>query len=146
MALQRMDNVGIVVTDLPAAIAFFRALGLELAGEARVEGPFVDRLVALKGVRCDLAFLRTPDGHNQVELMQFDSPAPVSPEPQNAPANTLGIRRLMFAVDDLRDTVARLRAHGAELLGELTQYEDSHLLCYLRGPDGIIIALAQQLR
>jgi catechol 2,3-dioxygenase-like lactoylglutathione lyase family enzyme len=145
MTVQRMDNVGIVVDDLAAAIAFFVELGLELEGEAPVEGSWVDRVVGLDGVRVDIAMMRTPDGHGRLELMKFHRPTAVSPEPKNAPANTLGIRRIMFAVEDIDDVVARLRARGAELMGEVAQYEDKYRLCYLRGPEGIIVALAEQL-
>jgi len=141
-----MDNVGIVVDDLAAAIAFFVELGLELEGEAPVEGRSVDRLVGLEGVRADIAMMRTPDGHGRVELTKFHTPPAVRAEPENAPANTLGIRRIMFAVDDIDDVVARLRSHGAELLGEIAQYEDVYRLCFMRGPEGIIIGLAEQLR
>jgi catechol 2,3-dioxygenase-like lactoylglutathione lyase family enzyme len=144
MTVQRMDNVGVVVDDLAAAIAFFLELGLELEGEASVEGASVDRLVGLDGVRCDLAVVRTPDGHGRVELMKFHTPAATTAEP-NAPANTLGIRRIMFAVEDIEDVLARLRAHGAELVGQLARYEDSYRLCYVRGPEGIIVALAEKL-
>ena len=146
MTLQRMDNVGIVVEDLAAAIAFFTELGLKLEGQTRVEGPRVDQIVGLEGVQSDIAMMRTPDGHSRLELAKFLTPAAVSAEPKNAPANTLGIRRIMFAVDDIDDVLARLHAHGAELLGEVVQYEDKHRLCYVRGPEGILIALAQQLR
>jgi catechol 2,3-dioxygenase-like lactoylglutathione lyase family enzyme len=146
MTIRRMDNVGIVVNDLAAAVAFFIELGLELEGETTVEGPSVDRLVGLDDVRTDIALVRTPDGHGRVELMKFQRPTAVSAEPKNAPANTLGIRRIMFAVDDIEDVVARLRAHGGQLVGELTQYEDKYRLCYIRGPEGILVALAEQLR
>jgi catechol 2,3-dioxygenase-like lactoylglutathione lyase family enzyme len=145
MTIQRMDNVLIVVDDLAAAMAFFAELGMELEGTARVEGDAVDRTVGLDGVRADIVMLRTPDGHGRVELTRFHSPAAIRSEPHNAPANTLGIRRIMFAVDDIDDVIARLRTHGAELLGELAQYEDSYRLCYVRGPAGIIVALAEQL-
>ena len=145
MTIQRMDNVGIVFEDLAAAIAFFVELGLELEVEMPVEGPWVDRTVGLDGVRVDIAMMRTPDGHSRLELMKFHRPTVVSGEPKNAPANTLGIRRIMFAVDDIKDVVARLQTHGAKLIGEVTQYEDQYLLCYLRGPEGIIVALAEQL-
>ncbi|MDQ0378610.1 VOC family protein [Amycolatopsis thermophila] len=144
MTLQRMDNVGIVVGDLQAAVAFFVELGLELEGEAHVEGPSVDSLVALDGVRCDMAVVRTPDGHGRLELMKFHTPPATAAEP-NAPVNAFGIRRIMFAVEDIEDTLARLRGHGAEPIGELVQYEDSHRLCYVRGPEGIIVALAEKL-
>jgi catechol 2,3-dioxygenase-like lactoylglutathione lyase family enzyme len=145
MTLQRMDNVLIVVSDIEAAKAFFAELGMELEGETQVEGPSVDSTVGLNGVRAAITMMRTPDGHGRVELTQFHTPPAVSAEPQNAPANTLGIRRIMFAVEDIDDVVARLRSHGAELVGEMAQYEDSYRLCFLRGPDGIIIGLAEQL-
>ena len=120
MTILRMDNVGVVVDDLAGAIAFFVELGLELEGETTIEGSSVDRLVGLDDVRTDIALMRTPDGHGRVELMKFQRPMAVSAEPKNAPANTLGIRRIMFAVDDIEDVVARHRAHGAQLVGELT--------------------------
>jgi catechol 2,3-dioxygenase-like lactoylglutathione lyase family enzyme len=144
MTIQRMDNVGIVVDDLKAAIAFFVELGLELEGEATVEGQWVDRVVGLDGVRNDIAMMRTPDGHGRLELMKFHAPPATTAEP-NAPVNTLGIRRIMFAVEDIEDVLARLQAHGAELVGELVQYEDKYRLSYVRGPEGIIVALAEQL-
>jgi catechol 2,3-dioxygenase-like lactoylglutathione lyase family enzyme len=139
-----MDNVAIVVDDLKAAIAFFVELGLELEDEATVEGPWVDRIVGLDGVRSDIAMLRTPDGHGRVELTKFHTPPATTAEP-NAPVNTLGMGRIMFAVDDIDAVVASLRAHGAELVGEVVQYEDKYRLCYVRGPEGIIVALAEQL-
>ena len=145
MTIQRMDNVLIVVDDLEAAKAFFAELGMELEGEMPVEGNWVDRVVGLNDVRADIAMMRTPDGDGRVELTTFHTPPAVRAEPANAPANTLGIRRIMFAVEDLDDIVARLRTHGAELVGEIAQYEDSYRLCFLRGPDGIIIGLAEQL-
>jgi catechol 2,3-dioxygenase-like lactoylglutathione lyase family enzyme len=140
-----MDNVLIVVDDLEAAKAFFAELGLELEGEMQVEGPWVDSTVGLSGVRADITMMRTPDGHSRVELSKFHRPPPVRAEPESAPANTLGIRRIMFAVDDVDDVVARLRGHGAELVGEIAQYEDLYRLCFLRGPEGIIIGLAEEL-
>jgi catechol 2,3-dioxygenase-like lactoylglutathione lyase family enzyme len=146
MTIKRMDNVLIVVEDIEAAKAFFTELGMELEGETTVEGRWVDQTVGLEGVRADIAMMRTPDGHSRVELTKFHTPPPVRAEPANAPANTLGIRRIMFAVDDVDDVVARLRRHGAELVGEITQYEDIYRLCFVRGPEGIIIGLAQQLR
>jgi catechol 2,3-dioxygenase-like lactoylglutathione lyase family enzyme len=145
MTVQRMDNVGIVVDDLEAAIAFFVELGLKLEGQTQVQGRWVDRLIGLDGVRSTIAMMRTPDGHSGLELSKFDTPAAVSSQPKNAPVNTLGIRRLMFAVDDIDDLLARLRARGAELVGEVTQYENLYRLCYVRGPEGILVALAQQL-
>jgi catechol 2,3-dioxygenase-like lactoylglutathione lyase family enzyme len=144
MTVQRMDNVGVVVDDLEAAIAFFLELGLELEGETAVEGRWVDRVVGLDDVRVDIAMVRTPDGHSRLELTRFHTPTATSAEP-NAPANTLGIRRIMFAVEDIEDVLDRLRAHGAELVGEVGQYEDSYRLCYVRGPEGILVALAEQL-
>ena len=145
MTLQRMDNVLIVVDDLEAAKAFFVALGMELEGQMPVEGRYVDLLVGLENVRCEIAMMRTPDGHGRIELDKFHTPAAVRGEPKNAPLNTLGIRRVMFAVDDIEDALTRLRAHGAELVGEVTQHEDKYRLCYIRGPEGIMVALAEQL-
>jgi catechol 2,3-dioxygenase-like lactoylglutathione lyase family enzyme len=145
MTIQRMDNVLIVVDDIAAAKAFFAELGMELEGEAQLEGHWVDRVVGVNGVRADIATLRTPDGHGRVELTKFHTPQAVRAEPQNAPANTLGIRRIMFAVDDVDDVVARLRSQGAELVGEIVQYQDKYRLCFLRGPEGIIIGLAEEL-
>jgi catechol 2,3-dioxygenase-like lactoylglutathione lyase family enzyme len=145
MAIRRMDNVLINVDDLEAAKAFFAELGMELEGETTVEGPWADRVVGLDGVRADIVMMRTPDGHGRVELSKFHTPSAISSEPHNAPANTLGMRRIMFTVDDVEDVVARLRSHGAELVGEIAQYEDSYRLCFLRGPEGIIIGLAEQL-
>jgi catechol 2,3-dioxygenase-like lactoylglutathione lyase family enzyme len=145
MTLQRMDNVLIVVDDLEAAKAFFAELGMELEGEATNEGGWVDRVVGLDGVRCDLAMMRTPDGHGRVELAKFHTPPAVRAEPEGTPANALGIRRIMFTVDDVDDVVARLRSRGGELVGEIAQYENSYRLCFLRGPEGIIIGLAEQL-
>src|SRR5918997_1845347 len=146
MTLQRMDNVLIVVDDLEAAKAFFVELGMEVEGETTVAGPAVDRLIGLQNVRATLALLRTPDGHGRIELDKFHTPAAISTGPEHVPVNARGIRRIMFAVDDLDDVVARLRAHGAELVGEIAQYEDIYRLCFLRGPEGIIIGLAEQLR
>jgi catechol 2,3-dioxygenase-like lactoylglutathione lyase family enzyme len=145
MTIQRMDHVGIVVDDLAAAIAFFVELGMELEGEAPVEGRWVDRVVGLDDVRVDIAMMRTPDGHSRLELTKFHTPTAVGAELASAPANALGIRSMMFAVDDIDDIVARLRAHGAELVGGLAQYENSYRLCYVRGPEGIVVALAEQL-
>ena len=145
MAIQRMDNVLIVVDDLEAAKAFFAELGMELEGETQVEGRWVDRVVGLNDVRADIAMMRTPDGHSRLELTKFHTPPAIRVEPESAPANTLGIRRIMFAVDGIDDIVARLRRHGAELVGEIAQYEDIYRLCFLRGPEGIIIGLAEQL-
>jgi len=146
MAIQRMDNVLIVVDDLEAAKAFFAELGMELEGEAPVEGRWVDRVVGLNDVRADIVMMRTPDGHGRIELTKFHTPPAVRVEPESAPANTLGIRRIMFAVDDIDDVVARLcKNHGAEFVGEIAQYEDIYRLCFLRGPEGIIIGLAERL-
>ena len=145
MTIHRMHHVSVVVDDLEAAKAFFSELGMELEGEAPIEGRWVDRVNGLDGVRVDIAMMRTPDGHGRLELTKFHSPTAVSPEPQNALGNTLGLRSIMFAVDDIDATVAGLRAHGAQLVGRLVQYEDSHRLCYVRGPGGIIVSLAEQL-
>lgn len=145
MALKRMDNVLINVEDLDAAKAFFVELGMELEGETTVEGPWADRTVGLEGVRADIAMLKTPDGHGRVELSKFHTPKAIRVGPENTPSNALGIRRIMFAVDDIDDTVARLRARGGELVDEIAQYEDLYRLCFMRGPEGIIIGLAEQL-
>ena len=145
MTIQRMDHVGVVVDDLKAAIAFFVELGMELEGEAPIEGPWVDRVNGLDGVRVDIAMMRTPDGHGRLELTKFHTPTAVRAQPENALGNTLGLRSVMFAVDDIDAAVARLRAHGAQLIGEVTQYQDSYRLCYVRGPEGMIVALAEQL-
>jgi catechol 2,3-dioxygenase-like lactoylglutathione lyase family enzyme len=144
MTIQRIDNVGMVVDDLKAAIAFFVELGLELEGETTVEGESVDRVVGLKGVRSDIAMLRTPDGHGRLELSKFHAPPATNAQP-NAPVNRLGMGRIMFAVDDIDAVVARMEARGAELVGEVVQYGDTYRLCYVRGPEGIMIALAEQL-
>jgi catechol 2,3-dioxygenase-like lactoylglutathione lyase family enzyme len=146
MTLQRMDNVLIVVEDLDAAKAFFAELGMEVEGETTLEGPWVDSVVGLDDVRADITLMRTPDGHGGVELSKFHTPQAVRAEPEGAPSNALGMRRIMFTVDDLDDVVGRLRSsHGAELVGEIAQYEDIYRLCFLRGPEGIIIGLAEQL-
>jgi catechol 2,3-dioxygenase-like lactoylglutathione lyase family enzyme len=140
-----MHNIGIVVDDLKAAIAFFAELGLELEGETTVEGRAVDRIVGLNGVWSDIAMMPTPDGHSRLELTKFQRPTATSVE-LNAPANTLGIRRIMFAVEDMKEVLTRLQDHGAELVGEIVEYEDIYLLCYVRGPEGILIGLAEPLR
>src|SRR4051794_12621636 len=145
MTIQRMDNVLIVVDDLEAATAFFAELGMELEGETQVQGPWVDSVVGLDDVRADITMMRTPDGHNRVELTKFHTPPAVRSGPESAPANALGIRRIMFTVDDIDDVVARLRSHGAELLREIAQYEDIYRVCFVRGPEGIIVGLAEQL-
>ena len=144
MTIHRMDNVLIVVDDLEAAKSFFIALGLELEGETQVEGPSVDGLIGLRDVRATLAFMRTPDGHGRIELDKFHTPDAIRFGPVNAPVNTLGFRRVMFAVDDIDAVVAHMRAHGAQLIGEM-QYGDTYRLAYIRGPEGIIVALAEQL-
>jgi catechol 2,3-dioxygenase-like lactoylglutathione lyase family enzyme len=145
MTVYRMDHVGVVVEDLAGAIAFFVELGLELEGEAAVEGAWVDQLVGLDAVRADLAFLRTPDGHSRVEVSTFERPVATSGPPR-APVNVPGIPRLTFAVDAVDDVFDRLRPHGAELVGEIAQYEDIYRYCYIRGPAGVIIGLVQDLR
>jgi catechol 2,3-dioxygenase-like lactoylglutathione lyase family enzyme len=141
-----MDHVGIVVADLEAAIAFFAELGMELEGRAPIQGRAAERVNGFDDLHADIAMMRTPDGHGKLELTTFHSPAAISADPDPAPSNTLGLRSIMFEVDDLKTTVARLRPHGAELVGEIAQYEDAYLLCYLRGPQGIIVALAEQLQ
>jgi catechol 2,3-dioxygenase-like lactoylglutathione lyase family enzyme len=143
--VERLDNILIVVEDLEAAKAFFTELGLELEGETQVEGPSVDSVVGLEGVRADIAMLRTPDGHGRIELTRFHSPPAVRSVPERAPSNTLGIRRIMFAVKGVDDVVARLRSHGAELVGEIAQYGDSYRLCFVRSPEGFVVGLAEQL-
>ena len=145
MTIQRIDHVSVVVNDLEPAIAFFVELGMELEGRAPIEGRSVDRLNALDGVRVDIAMMRAPDGYGGIELTKFHTPTALSAEPENAPPNTLGLRSIMFAIDDLDATVAALQAQGAELVGEVAQYQDSYRLCYVRGPAGIIVALAEQL-
>lgn len=145
MTIRRMDNVLIVVEDLEGAQAFFTELGMELEGETTVEGPWVGRTIGLDDVRADIAMMRTPDGHGRIELTKFHTPPAVRAAPAMAPPNTLGIGRIMFAVDDIDDVVDRLRSHGAELVGAITQYEDVYRLCYLRGPEGIMIGLAEEL-
>jgi catechol 2,3-dioxygenase-like lactoylglutathione lyase family enzyme len=145
MTIQRMDNVAIVVEDLEATVSFFTALGMEVEGRGQIEGSWADRTVGLDGVRSEIAVMRTPDGHSKLELTKYHAPATVAAEPQNPPPNTLGLHRVMFTVDDIDDSIARLKAHGAELLGEVAQYESDFRLCYLRGPAGIIVALAEQI-
>jgi catechol 2,3-dioxygenase-like lactoylglutathione lyase family enzyme len=145
MTVQRMDNVLIVVDDLEAVIAFFVELGLELEGQGPLEWRGAERVIGLDDVRQDVAMLRVPDGPGRVELARFHRPKAIAPEPKDAPANTLGLRRVMFAVDDIEDVVARLRARGAELVGEIVQYENIYRLCYVRGPEGIVVGLAEQL-
>jgi len=144
MAVQRLDNVGIVVEDLAAAIEFFRELGLEFEGRALVEGEWAGRITGLGDQRVEIAMMRTPDGHSRLELSRFLAPAVVA-DHRNSPVNSLGYLRVMFAVDDLDDTLARLRRHDAELVGEVVQYEDVYRLCYIRGPGGLLIGLAEEL-
>jgi len=139
-----MDNVGIVVESLDAAIAFFVELGLELEGRAAIEGEWAGRVTGLGDQRVEIAMMRTPDGHSRLELSRFLTPAPVA-DHRNAPVNALGYLRVMFAVEDIDDTLARLRKHGAQLVGEVVQYEDMYRLCYVRGPEGILIGLAEQI-
>ena len=144
MTIQRMDHVGIVIDDLAAATEFFVELGLERQSEGSVQGRWVDRIVGLEGVRTDFVMMQTPDGHGRLELVKFRSPSHPGGD-RHAPANTPGIRHVTFAVEDLDDVVARLRARGAELVGDLERYEDIYRLCYLRGPEGIIIELAERI-
>ena len=141
----RMHNVLIVVEDLEAVTAFFAEIGLEPEGLTTVEGPWVDQTIGLSDVRCDIAMMRTPDGQGRVELSKFHRPPAVRAEPANAPSNALGLRRIMFTVEDVDDLVARLRAHGAELVGEIAQYENVYRLCFVRGPEGIVVGLAEEL-
>jgi catechol 2,3-dioxygenase-like lactoylglutathione lyase family enzyme len=145
MALKRMDNVGIVVEDLDAAIAFFRELGLDLEGRATIEGEWAGRITGLGDQCVEIAMMRTPDGHSRLELSRFLTP-PVVADHRNAPVNALGYLRVMFAVDDLDETLERLHKHGAQLVGEVVQYKDVYRLCYIRGPEGLLIGLAEELR
>jgi catechol 2,3-dioxygenase-like lactoylglutathione lyase family enzyme len=146
MAIKRMDNVLIVVDDLDAVIAFLVELGMELEGRGPLEGDFAERVIGLQDVRQEVAMLRVPGGApGRIELARFDHPRPITPDPRNAPANTLGLRRVMFAVDDIEDTITRLRGVGGELVGEVVRYEDIFLLAYVRGPEGIVIGLAEDL-
>jgi catechol 2,3-dioxygenase-like lactoylglutathione lyase family enzyme len=145
MTIKRFDHVSVVVDDLATAIAFFTELGMTIEGEAAVEGPWVDRVNGLEGVQVDIVMMRTPDGHGRLELTRFRNPRLVEMKPATAPPNALGLRSVMFAVDSVDDAIARLGAHGGELIGEVAQYKDKYRLCYLRGPAGIIVALAQEL-
>src|SRR3954466_3856687 len=145
MSVKRMDNVLIVVDDLEAVKSFFIELGLELEGETQVEGPSVDNLIGLKDVRAALAFMRTPDGNGRIELDKFHTPNAIRVGPVDAPVNALGIRRIMFAVEELDAVVGRVCANGAELIGDVVQYEDMYRLAYIRGPEGIIVALSEQI-
>src|SRR5438270_13903918 len=144
MAVQRMDNVGIVVNDLPATIAFFRELGLELEGQATVDGDWAGRVTGLRDMRVEIAMMRTPDGHSRLEISRFLTP-PVVADHRDAPVNALGYLRVMFTVDDIDETLGRLCKRGAQLVGEVVQYKDAYLLCYIRGPEGLLIGLAQEL-
>jgi len=144
MALKRMDNVGIVVESLDAAISFFAELGLKLEGRAAIEGEWVGRVTGLRDQRVEIAMMRTPDGHSRLELSRFLTP-PVVADHRNAPVNALGYLRVMFTVEDIDDTLARLRTCGAQLVGEVVQYEDAYRLCYIRGPEGLLIGLAEEL-
>ena len=142
--LKRMDNMGIVVEDLPETIAFFEELGLELEGQAMIEGEWAGRITGLGDQRVEVAMMRTPDGHSRLELSRFLAP-PVVADHREAPVNALGYLRVMFAVDDLHDTLTRLRERGAELVGEVVEYQDAYRLCYIRGPEGLLIGLAEEL-
>jgi catechol 2,3-dioxygenase-like lactoylglutathione lyase family enzyme len=144
MTVKRMDNVGIVVESLDAVIPFFTELGLELEGRSTIEGEWAGRVTGVRGQRVEIAMMRTPDGHSRLELSQFLTP-PVIADHRNAPVNALGYLRVMFAVEDLDDTLARLRKRGAELVGEVVKYQDVYRLCYIRGPEGLLIGLAQEL-
>lgn len=146
MSVTTLHHVSVVVDDLAAAVAFFTALGMTVEGEAPIEGPWVDRVNAIEGIRVDIAMMRTSDGHGRLELTKFHNPKLVPLEPAIAPPNTLGLRSIMFAVDSVDDTVARLRAKGGELIGEVVEYEDIYRLCYMRGPAGVIVALAEELQ
>jgi catechol 2,3-dioxygenase-like lactoylglutathione lyase family enzyme len=144
MTVRRMDNVGIVVDSLDAAISFFAELGLKLEGRATVEGEWAERVTGLADMRVEIAMMRTPDGHSRLEISRFLTPPTVA-DHRNAPVNALGYLRVMFAVEDLDETLARLRPHGAEVVGELAQYEDQYRLCYVRGPEGILIGLSEEI-
>ena len=146
MTIKRLDHVSVVVDDLADAIAFFTALGMTIEGKAPVEGPWVDRVNGIDNVQVDIVMMRTPDGHGKLELTKFRNPRLVEIEPAVAPPNALGLRSVMFAVESVDDTVLRLRAHGGELIGDVAEYEDIYRLCYMRGPAGIIVALAEELR
>jgi catechol 2,3-dioxygenase-like lactoylglutathione lyase family enzyme len=144
MSIKRMDNVGIVVESLDTAISFFTELGLELEGRATIEGEWAGRVTGLRDQKVEIAMMRTPDGHSRLELSRFIAPAVVA-DHRNAPVNALGYLRIMFAVEDVEDTVARLRKHGAQLVGDVVQYENAYRLCYIRGPEGLLIGLAEEL-
>ena len=145
MTIKKLDHISVVVDDLPAAIAFFTALGMTTEGKAEIEGPWVDRINAIDGIRVDIVMMVTPDGHGKLELTKFRNPRLVEIVPKVAPPNAPGLRSVMFTVESVDETVARLRANGAELVGEVVQYEDKYRLCYVRGPAGIIVALAEEL-
>jgi catechol 2,3-dioxygenase-like lactoylglutathione lyase family enzyme len=145
MTIKKMDHVSVVVDDLPAAIAFFTTLGMSVEGEMPIEGEWVDRVNGIENIQVNIVMMKTPDGHGRLELTKFRNPKLVEIEPTIAPPNALGLRSVMFAVEDVDDTVAHLRADGAELIGEVVQYEDKYRLCYMRGPAGIIVALAEEL-
>ena len=145
MKLPRMDNVAIVVDDLKAAIAFFMELGLELGGQAEIEGPWADKVVGLKGLKSEIAMMKTPDGHSQLELTKYHHPKAIGTEPKVLPPNTLGLHRVMFQIEDIDGTLAKLRKHGAQVVDEVVDYGGVYRLCYLRGPGGIIVALAQKI-
>jgi catechol 2,3-dioxygenase-like lactoylglutathione lyase family enzyme len=145
MSIKRLDHVSVVVEDLPAAVAFFAALGMTVEGEMPIEGEWVDRVNGIEGIQVDIVMMRTPDGHGGLELTRFRNPKLVHIEPAVAPPNALGLRSVMFAVENVDDSVARLRVVGGELMGEVVQYEDKYRLCYMRGPAGIIVALAEEL-
>ena len=145
MTIKRMDHVSVVVDDLPSAIAFFSNLGMTLEGEMPLEGEWVDRINGIEGIQVNIAMMRTPDGHGRLELTKFRNPELVDIEPAIAPPNALGLRSVMFTVENVDDTVARMLAHGSKLIGEVVQYEDKYRLCYMRGPAGIIVSLAEEL-
>jgi catechol 2,3-dioxygenase-like lactoylglutathione lyase family enzyme len=145
MTIKRMDHISIVVEDLPAAIAFFTTLGMAIEAQAPIEGPWVDRVNGIEGIQVDIVMMLTPDGHGRLELTKFRNPKLVEVKPTLAPPNALGLRSVMFTVENIDETVARLLASGAELIGEVVQYEDKYRLCYMRGPAGIIVALAEEL-
>ena len=145
MTIKRLDHVSVVVEDLAGAVAFFTALGMTIEGKMPVEGAWVDRVNGIEGIQVDIVMMRTPDGHGRLELTRFRNPKLVELEPAIAPPNALGLRSVMFTVESVDESVARLRAHGGELMGEVAQYEDKYRLCYMRGPAGIIVALAEEL-
>ena len=145
MTIKRLDHISVVVDDLAAAVAFFTELGMTVEGESPIEGPWVDRINGIEGIKVDIVMMRTPDGHGRLELTKFRNPKLVALEPAIAPPNALGLRSVMFTVESVDDTVAHLRAHGGELIGEVVQYENVYRLCYMRGPAGIIVSLAEEL-